>query len=206
VKWVPKRALDVILSLLALVLLAPLFILIAILVRLTSPGPALFRQQRLGRHGVPFTCLKFRTMYVNAPDIRNADGSTFNADNDPRVTAVGNFLRKTTLDELPQFINVLRGEMSVVGPRADPLDVLQAYSEQEKKRLEVKPGMTGWAFIHGRNTVPLPRRRELDVEYVENYSIGLDVQILLRTIPFVLLRKGVYTGPSPTEAVDRVPD
>jgi len=162
---------------------------------LTSKGPALFRQARVGKDGKPFTCYKFRTMYVNAPDIRLPDGSAFNAEDDPRVTRVGRLLRKTTLDELPQFINVLKGDMSIVGPRPDQLDQVRFYTERHKKRLLVKPGMTGWAWIHGRNSIPWEMRRELDVEYVENYSLWLDFQILLRTIPMVLLAKGVYVPP-----------
>lgn len=190
-----KRLMDITLSLLALILSSPLFLFIFLLIKLDSRGPALFRQTRVGQYGKPFTCYKFRTMYVDAPDIRNPDGSTFNAEDDPRLTRVGRFLRKTTLDELPQFINVLRGDMSIVGPRPDLPDQVRFYTERHKKRLLVKPGMTGWAWIHGRNSIPWELRRELDVEYVENYSLWLDFQILLRTIPMVLLAKGVYVSP-----------
>ena len=191
-----KCLMDVSLSVLSLILSWPLFLLIAVLIKFNSKGPVLFRQVRLGKDGKPFTCYKFRTMYVGAPDLRNPDGSTFNAQDDPRVTRVGRYLRKTTLDELPQFINVLKGDTSLVGPRPDPVDALEFYSERDRKRLTVKPGMTGWAFIHGRNTLPLDRRRELDVEYVETYSLLLDVKILLRTIPQVVLRRDVFTQPS----------
>ena len=191
-----KCLMDVSLSVLSLILSWPLFLLIVVLIKLNSKGPVLFRQVRLGKDGKSFTCYKFRTMYVGAPDIRNPDGSTFNAEDDPRVTRVGRFLRKTTLDELPQFINVLKGDTSLVGPRPDPVDALEFYGERDRKRLTVKPGMTGWAFIHGRNTLPLDRRRELDVEYVETYSLLLDVKILLRTIPQVVLRRDVFTQPS----------
>jgi lipopolysaccharide/colanic/teichoic acid biosynthesis glycosyltransferase len=167
--------------------------LIAIAVRLSSPGPVLFRQQRLGKKGVVFPFYKFRSMVVNAPDIRNADGSTFNADNDPRVTRVGRLLRKTSLDELPQLISVLKGDMSLVGPRPDVADALRIYRPQDYIRLTVKPGITGWAAIHGRNTVPLDQRRDLDIEYVTKYSLRLDIEILLRTIPYVLASRGVNT-------------
>ena len=189
-----KRATDVIVSFVALIFLSPLLLLIALAVRLTSLGPALFHQIRLGKDGKPFTCYKFCTMVVNAPDIRNPDGSTFNAEADPRVTRIGHLLRKTTLDELPQLINVLKGEMSLIGPRPDPVDVLELYSERDKKRLSVKPGMAGLAFIYGRNLVPLERRRELDVDYVEHYSLCLDFQILLKSAIMVLLRKGVFAS------------
>ncbi|MEM4725258.1 MAG: sugar transferase [Candidatus Hadarchaeum sp.] len=201
-----KRWLDVVISFLALLLLSPLFILIALAVRLTSPGPALFRQQRLGKDGTPFTCLKFRTMYVGAPDIRNPDGSTYSGKDDTRVTAVGRFLRKTTLDELPQLINVLKGDMSIVGPRPDIVEALELYTERDSKRLTVKPGMTGWAFIHGRNTLPLARRRELDLEYVQSWSLLLDIKILLKTIPYVLLGKDVFTPLSLQERDQHVQD
>jgi lipopolysaccharide/colanic/teichoic acid biosynthesis glycosyltransferase len=190
-----KRLVDLILSAFGLALSSPLFLLIALFIKLDSKGPALFRQTRVGKDSKPFTCYKFRTMYVDAPDIRNPDGSSFNAPDDPRVTRIGRFLRKTTLDEVPQLINVLKGDMSIVGPRPDQLDQVRFYSERDKKRLLVKPGMTGWAWIHGRNSIHWELRRELDVEYVENYSLWLDFQILLQTIPMVLLAKGVYVSP-----------
>lgn len=189
-----KRAIDITLSLLALSLFSPLFLVLSLLIKRDSRGPALFRQTRVGKDGKLFTCYKFRTMYVDAPDMRNPDGSTFNAENDPRVTRVGRFLRRTTLDELPQFINVLKGDLSLVGPRPDLVDQLKFYSEQDKKKLAVKPGMTGLAFISGRNTLPWERRRELDIEYIENYSLLLDLQILLKTIPYVLLSKNVFVS------------
>lgn len=190
-----KRFLDIVLSLFAITLFAPLMLIIALLIKLDSGGPAIFCQVRAGKDGKPFMCYKFRTMYVNAPDIRNPDGSTYNAEDDPRVTRVGRLLRKTTLDELPQFFNVLKGDMSIVGPRPDLPDQVQFYSERHKKRLLVKPGMTGWAWVHGRNSIPWELRRDLDVEYVEKYSLWLDFYILLRTIPMVLLAKGVYVPP-----------
>lgn len=189
-----KRLVDLILSAFGLALSSPLFLLIALFIRLDSRGPALFRQTRVGKDGKPFTCYKFRTMYVDAPDIRNPDGSTYNAEDDPRLTRVGHLLRKTTLDEMPQLMNVLKGEMSIVGPRPDLPDQVRFYSERHKKRFLVKPGMTGWAWIHGRNSIPWELRQKLDVEYVENYSLWLDFQILLRTIPMVLLAKGVYVS------------
>jgi len=192
-QMVVKRILDIIVSVGALFFFAPIMALIAIAVRLSSPGPVLFRQQRLGKKGVVFPFYKFRSMVVNAPDIRNADGSTFNADNDPRVTRVGRFLRKTSLDELPQLISVLKGDMSLVGPRPDVADALRIYRPQDYIRLTVKPGITGWAAIHGRNTVPLDQRRDLDIEYVTKYSLRLDIEILLRTIPYVLASRGVNT-------------
>jgi len=188
-----KRLMDLIASAAALLVLSPILLVLAIVIRLDSRGPALFCQPRLGEQRVPFTIYKFRTMQVNAPDVRNADGSTFNADNDPRVTRVGRLLRKTSLDELPQLISVLKGDMSLVGPRPDVADALRIYRPQDYIRLTVKPGITGWAAIHGRNTVPLDQRRDLDIEYVTKYSLRLDIEILLRTIPYVLASRGVNT-------------
>jgi undecaprenyl phosphate N,N'-diacetylbacillosamine 1-phosphate transferase len=189
-----KRAIDLAVASVSLLFLAPFFVVVVAAIRLTSSGPAFFRQQRLGKDQTPFTCFKFRTMYVNSPDIRNPDGSTFNAEDDPRVTQVGRFLRKTSLDELPQLFNVLKGEMSLVGPRPDIVEALSLYRVGDEKRLAVKPGMTGWAAIHGRNAVPLDRRRALDLEYVDNFSLLLDFKILLRTIPFVLLGTGLFAA------------
>jgi undecaprenyl phosphate N,N'-diacetylbacillosamine 1-phosphate transferase len=166
-------------------------------VRLTSPGPALFRQSRLGRDGVPFTLYKFRTMRVGAPDRRNSDGSTYSAPDDTRVTPLGRFLRATSLDELAQLVNVVRGDMSLVGPRPELLDQLLFYSESDKRRLLVRPGITGLAQLSGRNSLAWRERRQLDLEYVERRSLRLDLSILFRTLPYVLRRRGIYaTGQS----------
>jgi lipopolysaccharide/colanic/teichoic acid biosynthesis glycosyltransferase len=132
-------------------------------------------------------------MYYNAPDLRNADGSAYTGDDDPRVTRVGRFLRRTSLDELPQLFNVLRGEMSLVGPRPDQVDQFRFYTETEKRKLSVKPGITGLAQIGGRNNISWGRRKALDVEYVDLQSFWLDLSILARTVPYVLLRKDVNT-------------
>jgi undecaprenyl phosphate N,N'-diacetylbacillosamine 1-phosphate transferase len=195
-----KRAIDVVVSFVALAVLSPLLLLIALAVRLTSPGPALFRQRRLGKDGVPFTLYKFRSMFVNSPDIRNPDGSTFNAKDDPRVTPLGRFLRKTSLDELPQLINVLKGDMSLVGPRPDQVDQYQYYSAEEKRKLLVKPGITGLAAVKVRNTATWAQRKQLDIEYVERQSLWLDLVILVRTIGVVLQQKGIFV----TSADDNV--
>jgi len=181
-----KRTLDVTVSIAALVALAPLLALIAAAVRLSSPGPALFRQSRLGLFGHPFLLLKFRSMYVNCADLRCEDGSAISGDNDPRVTPVGRFLRRTSLDELPQLWNVLTGEMSLVGPRPDQVDQIRFYQGEEFQKLKMKPGLTGLAQISGRNQISWERRKQFDVEYVERASLGLDLLILCKTIPYVL--------------------
>jgi undecaprenyl phosphate N,N'-diacetylbacillosamine 1-phosphate transferase len=204
-----KRVLDFTFALLMLVLLWPVLLVIFIIVKVDSPGPGIFRQQRLGKGGKPFTCYKFRTMVDDAPHLRKPDGSAYTGEDDPRVTKVGRFLRKTSLDELPQFFNVLKGEMSMVGPRPEQVDQIRFYTDRQKKRLLVKPGMTSWASIRGRNALPWEQRLDLDAEYVENYSLGLDVRIFLLTVPLLLSARGVF-GPEDTgrsgSASTRPPD
>lgn len=187
-----KRCIDLIVALVALVMLTPLLILIAIAIRLFSPGKILFRQPRLTRGSRPFTFYKFRTMIENAPDIRNADGSTFNAEKDPRVTAVGRILRQTSLDELPQLLNIISGTMTLVGPRPDLADQSQYYREDEWRKNLVKPGITGLAQINGRNSISWAARKQLDLEYVEKQSLRLDLRILFLTFPYVFKRRDVF--------------
>ncbi len=190
--FVAKRAFDLIAGSLALVLLSPVLLLGALAVRLESGRPAFFKQARLGLNGKLFRMLKFRTMYVNSADLRNPDGSTFNGANDPRVTRVGRWLRRSSLDELPQLINVVRGDMSIVGPRPDVPDAINHYRDDDPVRLSVKPGMTGWAQVHGRNSLSWERRRDLDLEYVRNGTLWMDMCIIFHTFPIVLLGRGVY--------------
>jgi lipopolysaccharide/colanic/teichoic acid biosynthesis glycosyltransferase len=187
------RVRDLLIVSVLMLVLSPLVLFCALLVRRSLPGPILFRQRRLGLHGRPFTLLKFRSMIHNAPDIRNLDGSAYTGDDDSRVTRVGRFLRRTSLDELPQLFNVFRGDMSLVGPRPDQLDQIRFYTETEKRKLLVKPGITGLAQISGRNNIPWERRKALDVEYVDRQSFWLDLSILARTIPYVFLKKDINT-------------
>jgi len=187
-----KRTMDAAASLVGIAVLSPLWLLCAAMVRLSSRGPVLFAQQRLGRHGRPFRLLKFRTMYTGAADLRNPDGSAYTGPDDPRVTPVGRFLRRTSLDELPQLVNVLRGQMSLVGPRPDQVDQLRFYTEVEKRKLAVRPGLTGLAQIGGRNRISWESRKALDVEYVKRQSLALDLAILAKTVPYVLLSRGVH--------------
>ena len=180
---------DLLVASVALVVLAPLMLLCALAVRRSSPGPVIFRQERLGLQGRPFHLLKFRSMIHNAPHLRNPDGSAYSGAGDPRTTRVGRFLRATSLDELPQLLNVVLGDMSLVGPRPDQVDQLHFYTESEKRKLDVKPGITGLAQVSGRNNISWERRKALDVEYVDRHSFWLDLTILARTVPYVLLRK-----------------
>lgn len=187
-----KRAIDVIVATCGLVLLSPLLLLLFVAIRINSSGPSLFLQRRLGRGGQPFTLYKFRTMIVDAPDYRNADGSTFNSPRDARVTRIGGFLRSTSLDELPQLVNILAGQMSLVGPRPDLVDQEQFYSGAEWRRNLVKPGITGLAQTNGRNAICWAARKQTDLEYVANQSLLLDLRIIWRTIPYVLLSRGIH--------------
>jgi exopolysaccharide biosynthesis polyprenyl glycosylphosphotransferase len=194
-----KRLLDIALALAALVVFAPVLALIALLIRLDSPGPAMFSQRRVGEGGRPFDIYKFRSMQMGAEeqqahlqDLNQASGPLFKIKADPRVTRMGRFLRRSSLDELPQFVNVLRGEMSVVGPRAGlPPEVAQ-YQAWQRQRLEVPPGMTGLWQVSGRSDLSFDEMCLLDVYYIENWSLGLDLTIMLRTVPTVLFAGGAY--------------
>jgi lipopolysaccharide/colanic/teichoic acid biosynthesis glycosyltransferase len=189
-----NRIRDLLVVGILLLVLLPVLLLCALAARRSSRGPALFRQRRLGLYGRPFTLLKFRSMFQEAPELRNPDGSAYIATDDPRVTRVGSFLRKTSLDELPQMFNVLHGDMTLVGPRPDQADQIRFYTETEKRKLSVKPGLTGLAQIGGRNNISWERRKALDVEYVDRKSFWLDLRILAMTIPYVLLRKDTNTN------------
>ncbi len=170
-----KRLLDLCLTVPALLVLIPLFLILALIVRVTLGAPIIFRQRRPGQHGRSFTLLKFRTM----TDARGVDGELLpDAD---RLTNVGRFLRRTSLDELPELLNVLSGEMSLVGPRPLLPEYLRLYSREQARRHEVKPGITGWAQIHGRNAISWERKFELDVWYVDHRSLRLDLWIVAVT-------------------------
>jgi lipopolysaccharide/colanic/teichoic acid biosynthesis glycosyltransferase len=186
-----NRALDVGLAAAGLVVAAPFLGLAALAVKLEDGGPILYRQARVGRGGVDFELLKLRTMVVGA----EAQGAGFAIDRgDPRITRVGRVLRRLSLDELPQLWNVLRGDMSVIGPRPTLRYQVETYTERQRRRLEVKPGLTGWAQVNGRAALPWPERIELDVWYVEHRSPSVDLAILVRT-PRALLH-GTYRGSS----------
>jgi exopolysaccharide biosynthesis polyprenyl glycosylphosphotransferase len=183
-----KRLFDIVFSALILGLAWPLFVIIALAIRLDSPGPALYSQQRIGQHGRPFTIYKFRTMVTDADRLRPSEKRP----GDPRVTRIGRFLRRTSLDELPQFINVLRGEMSVVGPRPEMTTLVDEYEWWQRKRFEVPQGITGWWQISGRSDKPMHLHTEDDLFYVRNYSLWLDVQIIFKTIVAMITGKGAY--------------
>jgi lipopolysaccharide/colanic/teichoic acid biosynthesis glycosyltransferase len=184
-----KRIIDFLVALVSLIILSLLFLIVTILIKLDSRGSIFFKHERVGRDGKLFYPFKFRTMREGAIK----DGLGYNvAEDDERITKIGKFLRKWGVDELPQLINVLKGEMSLVGPRPTFSYQVEKYNDFQRKRLLVKPGITGWALVHGRNLLSWEERIKYDVWYVENWSLLLDLKILFKTIKIVLLGKGIY--------------
>jgi lipopolysaccharide/colanic/teichoic acid biosynthesis glycosyltransferase len=197
---VAKEILERSFAFLALLVLAPGLLTIAAAIKLTSPGPALFRQRRVGINGEEFTLFKFRTMVDNAHELRSAlnhlnvfeAGPLFKIHRDPRVTRVGSLLRRASLDELPQLLNVLSGRMALVGPRPPLPSEVSRYTEDVRRRLLVKPGLTGLWQVSGRSDLSWEESVRLDLRYVENWSLGLDLQILFRTCSAVVRGRGAY--------------
>jgi lipopolysaccharide/colanic/teichoic acid biosynthesis glycosyltransferase len=207
IQWreIGKRSIDIILSLLGLVVLAPLFPLLWIVVRLDSPGSVIFRQQRVGQHGHLFTCLKIRTMFHGADEsvhkrtveriwageqLSSEPSSRFKLTDDVRITPVGHWLRRTSIDELPQLLNVLRGEMSIVGPRPAIPYELKHFMEWHHERHNVKPGLTGLWQVRGRGALDISDMLKLDVEYARTWSLWLDLKLIVLSVPAVLKARG----------------
>lgn len=192
-----KRLIDLILSLIGLPFFCLIFIVFAPIIFLTDRGPVFYNAPRLGRNGKVFNMYKFRSMKVDASDIRNKDGSTYNGDDDPRVTKIGRFMRKTSIDETPQFLNVLKGDMSVIGPRPFLTTHYYKYDKFEpkmKKRIEVRPGITGYSQAYYRNSITQDEKIEQDCYYVDHVSFFLDVKVFFQTIKSVLMRKNIYVS------------
>jgi exopolysaccharide biosynthesis polyprenyl glycosylphosphotransferase len=192
-----RRGFDFLGSLILLLILSPVFLLVILAIRLDSAGPIVYRQIRCGLNRRKFVLYKFRSMVQGAEDQKGElaaynimDGPVFKMKNDPRVTRVGKFLRKTSLDELPQLINVLRGEMSFVGPRPPIPEEVEKYKGWQRRRLSMKPGITGLWQVSGRNQIDFDQWMKLDLEYIDNWSLWLDFKILLKTIPIVLWGRG----------------
>ena len=188
-----KRLLDVVLSMVGLIIFSPLMLITAIAIKLESPGPVIFKQERIGLNGRVFKIYKFRSMYVGAEK-----GGVYETKGDPRVTRIGGIIRMTSIDELPQFVNVLKGDMSIIGPRP-PLTYhpwsYDEYSDEQKRMFRVRPGITGWAQVNGRKDVEWPRRIELNVEYVEKMSFAFDLMIFIKTIFKVIgMKDNINTG------------
>jgi lipopolysaccharide/colanic/teichoic acid biosynthesis glycosyltransferase len=187
-----KRAIDLLVAVPLLVVLAPVMAAIALLVRRDSPGPALFRQQRVGFAGRPFTLLKFRTMVVGAEGM---GAGLAVLPGDDRITPLGRALRRLSLDELPQLWNIARGDMSLVGPRPTVASQVERYTPHQRRRLLARPGLTGLAQVSGRNAIPWSERIAIDVAYVDRWTMRRDLAIMLRTALVVLRREGTYKGP-----------
>jgi lipopolysaccharide/colanic/teichoic acid biosynthesis glycosyltransferase len=185
-----SRVLDVVLAAALLLVAAPLLALAALAIRLESRGPVFYRQLRVGRDGEPFELWKLRTM---VPGAESMGAGIYVLDGDARITRVGRMLRRFSLDELPNLVNVLRGEMAIVGPRPTVQEQVDRYTDRQRRRLEVKPGITGWAQINGRTSLPWPDRIELDVWYVEHRSMRLDLRILARTARMLATGHGLYS-------------
>lgn len=189
-----KRAFDILVCLLILPLVLIVFIPIAIAIKFEDHGPLFYSSKRLGKGFKEFGMLKFRSMKVNAPDLRNDDGSTYNSKNDPRVTKIGHFLRESSLDEIPQVFNVLAGQMSIIGPRAGDVESKDTYEDDEKDKLLIRPGITGYTQAYYRNGLGVREKRLYDAWYAHSVSFVLDLKILLRTIKTVITHENIYTN------------
>lgn len=195
-----RRALDLLVSAILLILISPLLLFIALWIRMDSPGPIIFKQKRVGLHGKLYTIYKFRTMVTNADEIMKAklakveslENFVFQEKDDPRITPSGRFLRKMSFDELPQLLNILKGDMSLVGPRPEVPELVKLYTPEQRQRLNVPPGVTGLAQVNGRSELTLGETMAYDLEYVRRWSIGLDITILWKTIFVVSTGKGAY--------------
>lgn len=187
-----KRCCDIILSIVGLPFFAIVFIPTAIAIKAEDRGPVFYNALRLGKDGKTFKMYKFRSMKVNAPDIRLEDGSTYNGEDDSRVTKVGRFIRKTSIDETPQLLNVLKGDMSFIGPRPDLLDAIKIYNEKEKEKLSVRPGITGYNQAYYRNSVNAKNKFKNDLKYIENLSLKVDFKILFGTFRSVLKKDNIF--------------
>ena len=192
-----KRVLDVLISIITLPFLGIICLVVVPIIKMDDRGPAFYSSDRIGKNCKGFKMIKFRSMKVNAPDIRTKDNETYNSEDDPRLTKIGKVLRKLSIDETPQIFNVLKGDMSIIGPRPNlndkPLDEL---SQIEIKRLEVRPGITGYNQAYFRNSIPMNKKFENDLFYVENLSFKLDLEILIQTVKVILKRENVYNDES----------
>ncbi len=184
------RALDILIAAAALALASPVLLVSAVAIRLESRGPVIYRHVRVGRHGQPFELWKLRTMVQGA---ERMGAGLYIEPGDARITRSGRFLRRFSLDELPNLVNVLRGDLSIVGPRPTVAEQVECYTPYQRRRLEVKPGITGWAQVNGRTSLPWPERIELDVWYVDHRSVRLDLRILARTVRMLATGRGLYS-------------
>lgn len=196
---VVKRVADVLIGLVALPFLLLIIAVVAIAIKLDDGGPIFYRAKRIGKNSKIFDMYKFRSMIVDAPNWTNQDGSTYNAPDDERVTRVGRFIRKTSIDELPQFLNLLRGNMSLVGPRASGAGAIGTYQPDEMAKMDVLPGITGYTQAYYRNSISVREKRLYDAWYAHNVSFWMDVKIFFKTVATVLKRTNVYTNTEQTK-------
>ncbi len=190
-----KRLFDIVIAIVAMPFVLIICLVLVPIIKHEDKGPAFYNAPRVGKDRVEFKMYKFRSMKVNSPDLKMADGSTYNGPDDPRMTRIGAFMRRTSLDEVPQFFNVLIGNMSLIGPRPDIWDEVNLYQGDDERKLEVKPGITGYAQVYGRNSIPWRQRLRLDVQYVDNVSFALDVKIFFKTIASIFKQEGIYNEP-----------
>ncbi|MEB2265691.1 sugar transferase [Priestia megaterium] len=188
-----KRLLDLLIGLIALPFFLIIYVVFGFLIKLEDKGPILYKAERIGKNCKSFKMYKFRSMKVNAPILLNKDGSTYNNQNDPRVTRVGKFMRETSIDEIPQIINVIKGEMSIVGPRASLISALDTFEEDEIGKMDVRPGITGYTQAYYRNGLSNREKRLKDSWYANNENILLDIKILFKTFITVFKKEGLYT-------------
>jgi lipopolysaccharide/colanic/teichoic acid biosynthesis glycosyltransferase len=187
-----KRLLDIIIAIIGLPIVGIHMLIFAPIIRGQDNGPVFYNAPRIGKGARQFVMYKYRTMHVNAPDLKEPDGSTYNAPDDPRQTKIGVLLRRTSMDEFPQLLNVLKGDMSFIGPRPDLLEETELYQGEESLKLLVRPGISGYAQVYGRNAIPWRTRLALDVWYVKNQSFWLDLKIFVRTFAAVFAQKDIY--------------
>ncbi|MBP3708099.1 MAG: sugar transferase [Clostridia bacterium] len=189
-----KKAFDLLISLLCLPIFVILYCIIGIMIKIEDGGPIFYKAKRIGKNSKIFDMYKFRSMKVNAPNILNKDGSTYNSKNDVRVTKVGRFIRKTSIDEIPQILNIIKGNMSFIGPRASGAEALKSYKDDEIDKMKVKPGITGYTQAYYRNGLSVREKRLKDSWYANNVTLWLDVKIFFKTIKTVLKRENIYTN------------
>jgi len=199
-----KRLIDLLLCIIALPFFLIILLFVAIAIKLDDGGSVFYKAERIGKDCKKIYMYKFRSMKENCENILNPDGSTYNSKDDPRVTKVGKFLRATSIDETPQILNVLKNEMSIIGPRASGWTALENYQEDEMDKMKVKPGITGYTQANYRNSISVREKRLFDAWYANNVSLILDMKIFFKTITVVLLRKNLYTNENPEESLNEI--
>lgn len=199
-----KRLFDITVCLVLFPIFLLVWVVVAIAIKLEDGGPIFYHDHRIAKGSKEYVMYKFRSMKVNSPMILNKDGSTYNSDDDPRVTKVGHFLRKTSIDELPQILNVLKGDMSLVGPRATTWDGVDSFAPDEVDKMKVRPGITGYTQAYYRNSISTREKRLLDAWYANNASLWLDIKILFKTVETVLKRENLYSNEGAPEDSDKV--